>query len=498
MFTTSIMFITNISYLLQMTKKNKSSNPKKLAIAGFFAIFIALLFMISSVPAQAGIDHSQQETGFTTTVNYIPNPLLNSNVTWSTFNSTWAQLEYSNGQQEGNLTAHLNPQYANPITVNASKIQTSAFNEKIDTTWWNNSADWYTVGASNGQINSVSSATVNGKPAISIEMNATSKAGNQIISTLPITWTELPSQNLAYDYATITGYAYGTTTPLNDRITLMNQTTFGNDAYTNTIGIINETPYGEQPDYSIQNGQSFFASFPLNMPNVSMQKSTGISIGIIANTPAETSTLMHIMITGISITEYPLALGQTNMGGSHQATGYIGKAKLSTLDPSFAWKTITNNGYSVAVTQELQNTTISQTSINNGIYTEEATYQGILKLPSEPDLSYTNSYISLQMNLTGKQFIVTNLNGISYSSQIQAKTNGTFSFGTVNPNNQNTVIIEVEYTSAQWTSSSGVPSFWTIQGIEYYWYIFLGGALGLIGLGTGLSKHAETLRVGKK
>ena len=484
-----------------MTKKNKSSNPKKLAIAGFFAIFIALLFMISSVPAQAGIDHSQQETGFTTTVNYIPNPLLNSNVTWSTFNSTWAQLEYSNGQQEGNLTAHLNPQYANPITVNASKIQTSAFNEKIGTTWWNNSADWYTIGATNGQINSVSSATVHGKPAISIEMNATSKAGNQLISTLPITWTELPSQNLAYDYATITGYAYGTTTPLNERITLMNQTTFGNYVQTNTIGIINETPYHEQADYSIQNGQSFFASFPLNMTNVNMQKSTGISIGIIANTPIETSTLMHIMITGISITEYPLALGQTNMGGSHQATGYIGKAKLSTLDPSFAWKTITNNGYSVAVNQELQNITISQTSINNGIYTEEATYQGILKLPSEPDLSYTNSYISLQMNLTGKQFIVANLNGISYLSQIQTKTNGTFTFGTVNPNQQNAIILETKFTASQWNASTSAPSFFSVQGLEYYWWVGLIGLMSVIGLGAAASSHfsgeEENLKIPK-
>ena len=361
-----------------MTKKNKSSNPKKLAIAGFFAIFIALLFMISSVPAQAG---------------------------------------------------------------------------------------------------------------------------NQLISTLPITWTELPSQNLAYDYATITGYAYGTTTPLNERITLMNQTTFGNYVQTNTIGIINETPYHEQADYSIQNGQSFFASFPLNMTNVNMQKSTGISIGIIANTPIETSTLMHIMITGISITEYPLALGQTNMGGSHQATGYIGKAKLSTLDPSFAWKTITNNGYSVAVNQELQNITISQTSINNGIYTEEATYQGILKLPSEPDLSYTNSYISLQMNLTGKQFIVANLNGISYLSQIQTKTNGTFTFGTVNPNQQNAIILETKFTASQWNASTSAPSFFSVQGLEYYWWVGLIGLMSVIGLGAAASSHfsgeEENLKIPK-
>ena len=148
-----------------MTKKNKLSSQKRLAIAGFFAIFIALLFMISSVPAQAGTDHGQQETGFTTSVNYIPSPELNTNITWSTHNSTWGELEYYNGTHLNNLSARPSLIYPNAITVNPADIIApgSLQNEKIGSLYWNNTANWAWAGGNTAtnETRGVSETTTN-------------------------------------------------------------------------------------------------------------------------------------------------------------------------------------------------------------------------------------------------------------------------------------------------------------------------------------------------
>jgi hypothetical protein len=70
----------------------------------------------------------------------------------------------------------------------------------------------------------------------------------------------------------------------------------------------------------------------------------------------------------------------------------------------------------------------------------------------------------------------------------------------VNPNAQNTLVLEVDYTAIQWNSVSQAPSFWVdpIGAIEYYWYIALGVLLGAIGLGAGMGSKSETFRVAKK
>ena len=196
------------------------------------------------------------------------------------------------------------------------------------------------------------------------------------------------------------------------------------------------------------------------------------------------------------MTTYPVQFG-TNSKGTIITNG-TGNMELKSFKPNFKYKEIADEGYSIAVSENMQNETISQTSINNGIYTEEATYQGILSLPSAPDLAYQNSIITMKINLTGKQYLVANLNGISYLASIQKLNNGTFTFTTVNPNSENSIVIQAEYTTAQWTASSGAPSIWSIAGIEYYWYILLGAGLGLIGLGTGIKSHANSLRVGKR
>ena len=73
-------------------------------------------------------------------------------------------------------------------------------------------------------------------------------------------------------------------------------------------------------------------------------------------------------------------------------------------------------------------------------------------------------------------------------------------FGNVNPNNANTIVLEVDYTASQWNSVSNAPSFWNdpLGAIEYYWYISLGVLLGAIGLGAGIGSKSEAFRGVKK
>lgn len=456
-----------------------------------FAISIALIFLMAPV---ASASHSINPAVATST-NYQPDPTLNTNVSWSTFYNGWNETEYSNGT--GNTTINANPSifYANPISVNASEIQTNAYNKEIGTTYWNNSANWWTNTANGGAINSISSITVNGKPAIDIEMNATAATSNQLFAALPITWSELPSQNLAYDYATITGYAYGTSAQLGDKIAIVNQTSLGSDEYHNVIEIANETTYAGISGYSIENGQSFFGSFPLNMANISMQKSAGVSLGIMANTPVETSTLIHIIITGISITEYhPLTLGQTSKGGNHAVTGYIGTGKLTTFAPSFTWSSVKNGGYTVALSASPNNLTQVQTPLASGNYIEQVQYSGTFSLPSAADLSYGAANITFPLTVPADQVQVLTLGGGSYTSTLGNRTNGTVQLVSGVPPTASTAYYSiVDYTASQWQSISHPAGFFTYDGIAYYYWLAIGAIASLLGLGVGV-RHAKTKR----
>jgi hypothetical protein len=103
--------------------------------------------------------------------------------------------------------------------------------------------------------------------------------------------------------------------------------------------------------------------------------------------------------------------------------------------------------------------------------------------------------------IEGNQFIVVNLNGISYLSQIKnLEESQTMEFGSANPNSPNNIVITVEYTASQWDAVSHAPSLWTdpLGTIEYYWYISLGVLLGAIGLGSGLGNKALQAKLGGK
>ena len=242
-------------------------------------------------------------------------------------------------------------------------------------------------------------------------------------------------------------------------------------------------------------GQEIYFSLPLSQLNLGMNTTPGagysssIKFDLMLDAPAgsTSSDLWTATLSGLAFTDYAIPLG-TNATGS-PIVNAINPRMATFGSPELKYSKVIDNGYTVAVSQTLQNITESQTSISDGSYIEEATYQGTLNMPTEPDLTYGTSNITLNMRMPGDQYTVATLNGVSYLSAIEAQKNGTFSFGTVNPNSPNSMILEAKYTASQWDASTHAPSFFTLRGIEYYWWVGVIGLLSLIGLGAAASAH---------
>ena len=448
-----------------------------LAIAGLMIIggFVALA---SSQPTAT----SPTANAAATSQSILPNPVMNTNITWSTFYNGWSPLEYNTSTGNNTLHTQLNPSFANPISINPLDIVSKQLNPATAT----NLSKWSIQPATNGSV-----ATLGTNNGIYITLNESAQAATKTYNLYTISPTSLPSNNLAYDYITI-GFKL-TGTPQTGPIANFYANN-GNASYASPTINTDMTEYLT----------TSFASFATNTSQQNSILTRGINIGINLALPKTTANNTYTAtITELAISETPYDLGtMTNTTGANNAvTSVIGNAELNTLNPNFAWTSITNNGYTVATSQQLQNVTIAQTAINNNGYSEQVTYQGTEYLPSAPDLSYSGSTISMAMNVSGKQFTIATLNGISYLSTIQGKANGTFVFDTVNPNNQNSIILQLDYTTAQWNSVSGAPPFFSLAGLEYYWWVGLIGFFSLIGLGSAALAHwggeEENLRTPK-
>jgi hypothetical protein len=225
-----------------------------------------------------------------------------------------------------------------------------------------------------------------------------------------------------------------------------------------------------------------------------------LQIGEEMGTPKTTtngSMILNETIWGISITSNVQSLGTfTNATGPHPVTGMTSAQNvLSTFSPTFNWKSVINDGYTVAVSQSLQNLTTQQSAVSTGSYVEQVEYQGSFALPTAPDLSYGAANLTEHFNVSTAQVQVLDINGVSYLSAISGK-NGTIQLlSSVNPNGQTQFLQIVDYTQSQWTSISSPPGIFTIQGIEYYWEEFIIAILAVVGIGAGAaSKHASSLR----
>lgn len=480
----------------------------KVIITGLAVIF-SLIMALSMISAPTVQTSSQVVSPEISSQGFIPNPIMNSNITWSTFYNSWTSLEYNNGTANQTLNTELNQAYQNPISVNALDIHsTQLYNTS---TGYNNTNKWtanyaYTYGSALTQ-HIATSTTINGHPAFLLQTNGTGTGSTKWTPYFSIPFSAYPSNNIAYDYLTVIANVSSAFSASGQGLvfTIENQT--GTDASSSVhIIILNNTIKTSGSTTSITPGNTIEFSTPLsNLKglNWNSTKSNGLTLQVNIYTPQiQTTTFETVTIDSIQMTENPLYTGTTQLNGTQQPLeNYIGNAQLTSFNPDFQWKDVTNNGYTVSTSQTLQNPTSQQTSINTNNYIEQGTYQGFFELPNAPDLSYSSTNITLQMTLPGTQFEVANLNGISYLSSIQAKTNGTFSFETVSPTKQNTIILEVEFTASQWNASSTAPSFWSIQGLEYYWWIGVIGLLSLIGLGSVASAHwggtEENLKVPK-
>ena len=135
--------------------------------------------------------------------------------------------------------------------------------------------------------------------------------------------------------------------------------------------------------------------------------------------------------------------------------------------------------------------TTQQNAISSGNYIEQVEYQGQFDLPSAPDLSYGSANLTEQFNVSTAQTQVLDINGVSYLSTISGKNGTVVLLTTTNPNSQTQFLQIVDYTQSQWNSISSAPGIFTIAGIEYYWWIAVGGLATLIGLAAA-AKHAGT------
>jgi hypothetical protein len=474
-----------------------------LAIAGLMIIG-GFVVLASSQPTTT----SPPASAAATSQSILPDPTLNTNVTWSTFYNGWNPLEYNTGSENETLNTGFSQTQANPISINPLDTQNSQlFNTSSG---YSNISRWTTTPAgtfgSALTAHNAQSTTIDGHKAVIFQTNGTSTGKTSWTPYYSIPFSAYPSNNIAYDYLTIIANISTSFTGSGQLMFI----TVGNSTLDETgasvpINITNNMVVTNINNLLYPNTQIMFST-PLSALtglNWNSSKSNGLTVRINMGIPQiQTSSYETATVDSIQMTENPYYLGTAQQNGTQQLlTDFAGNAKLSQFNPDFTWTSINNNGYTVATSQSLQNTTISQAAINSNGYSEQVTYQGIETLPSAPDLAYSGTTISMPMNVSGTQYTIGTLNGISYLSAIQAKSNGTFVFGTVNPNNQNSIILQLDYTTSQWHSVSGAPPFFSLAGLEYYWWVGLIGFFSLIGLGSAALAHwggaEENLRAPK-
>ena len=466
---------------------------KALGVAAIVSIAVAFLFFASA--AAPAMSSNQASAFISTQANLLPNPVLNSNVTWTTFNSSWQELEYNNGTGLRNLSGTPNPFFQNPITINTSDIVSQELHNPLySKTYWNNTTEWSENAGgkgfpTNGATTSISESVTNGENTITITGNSSKSGSSGAIGYhMNIPTSDLPSTNYAYDYLTLSGY-----NQVNDNVA----------GYSYQIGIFNSSNYGTFLNATngtittkgtyLQANTPFYLSFPIivmGKENLTQTSEITIIIRQQWTSAVSTNDIGTITITGMALSESPLYIGSSTE--NREINGVIGNAHLISFSPAplLSQTKVKDNGYTVAVSQPLQNVTTSQNAISDGNYIEQVEYQGSFELPTAPDLTYGPANISEQFNVSTSQTQVLDINGVSYLSAISGK-NGTITLSSVNPNSQTQFLQIVDYTQSQWNSISSPPGIFSIAGIEYYWWIAVGGLATLIGL-AGAAKHAGT------
>jgi hypothetical protein len=453
-----------------------------------FAILTALIFLMSPVQA------AQQSASplVATSVNYQPNPSLNANVTWSTFNSSMSWNEYLNSTgHPGYINAEPSISYKNYISINPSDIIAPKILQ--NDTLGKSNINWgatNTTAPSSTPTNitdSLQYKTIGGVPEVTLYANATSTHGAGVVdATFPIEAPDYPSQNLQYDYLTA---IFSVNIPASSgaigQIFVNNATAYGYITPQVTSGTYYITENLLQFEKSINYAETFNTTAG---DGYSAKLFIGPQLNIPSGAPAGTYS---ITLNALAFTRYPITFGSNASGTITQNAGNL---QLSVFHPDINNVSIVNGGYSEALSQELSNInyTATQTPISSGNYIEQVGYQGTFSFPSEPDLTYTGANFTLPLSVPGSQFQALDVNGVSYLSNIGNKTNGTVVLlSSPNPTSSTSYLAYIDFTASQWQTISSPPGFFSIAGIEYYWFIAIGAIASLLGL-AGAVRHAHT------
>ena len=456
-------------------------------------LIAALFFAVSAGPAVTGQGSQNQANSFTASKGIQPFMSMNTNVTWSTFYNGWSPLEYNTSTRNNTLNTQLNPNYANPITVNPADLVSNALEGTLAGKEWQNSSNWTTSPTGyTGALNTTRTygkTTINGQPAIYIEANASKTTYQEFGRGIAISVANLPSSNLAFDYLTISGNVEISAPATTSSGTIL----IGNSTKTVPIGAYENVGYAgtNGTRTAIQPNSQFFLSVPLSATNLTFTSGTVYVYGTIFMPSTTATTIENMTITGMALSTTAYSLG---VNSNSQMIATLTTAHLNQFAPNFKWTKITNNGYTVATSQPLQNVKVSQTAISNGSYIEEVQTQGQFSLPNAPDLSYGSANITEQLNVSSSQVMVLDISGLSYLSTISGK-NGTINLlSSVNPTSSTSFLEIVEYTSSQWNTISGPPGFFSVAGVEYYFDEIVLGLTALLGIG-GLAAHRKAAQL---
>jgi len=465
----------------------KSKTALKILIPGF-AIVVAALFLMS--PIQGGMQASPSVVAST---NYQPDPSLNANVTWSTFNSSMSWNEYVNGTGAPNyINSEPSTFYQNYISINPSLIidHNVLQNDTLgasDINWGQRGALTPSPTAAN-VTDSLQYINIGGVPEMTLYANVTgTHISSDAFANFEIQSTDYPSQNLQYDYFTT---IFTVNAPASSGAVgqiLLNNATTSNYL---TSGITTGTYYISENLFQYEKMTNYAESF-----NTTAGKgySSHLYIGPFLDLPSGAPDGTYsITLNALAFTIYPITFG-SNANGSVISQN-SGNLQLSSFHPDISNVSIVNGGYTEALSQELSglNYTSTQTPVSYENYIEQVGYQGTFSFPSAPDLSYSGANFTLPLSVPGSQFQALDVNGVSYLSAIGNKTNGTVVLlSSLNPTSSTSYLAYVDFTASQWQAISSPPGFFSIAGIEYYWFIAIGAIASLIGL-AGAVRHSHT------
>jgi len=481
-------------------------------IVKIFAVSLALIFV--AVFLTASMPQSTAQTSPQVLAQAVANPIStgqpiiseNTNITWSSFNQTMAPNEYLNstGHPEY-INAEPSLYYPNYINIDPADIiakGTLQNNQVGSIANWGNLNNFGYPSHPGNTTETMSYANVSGAGMIQFSEQVTGTMGGGFMPFgVQINAQNYSSQNLAYDYLTmIISVHFPADSGASAHIYVYNST--GADA---TYGWISSgSYYFSESLQQIQDESNYAVTFNTTAgKGYSAYINPGVAINLGSGSPVGTYSAT---LNAFALTTYPITFGANSTGETQYSS--TGNLRLATFHPvNIGNVSVVDSGYSEALSMPSQmasNYTETQDQITSGSYIEETTAQANLEYPMGTDISYSDSNVSLRMNgIEGKQIPLLNVNGVSYSNQINnVSGNATVNLGSTNPNQPVNVIYQVEYSATQWNSITAPPFILSVQGIEYYWWIGLIAIFGGLGIFAGLRSYAtgkeENLRAPPK